>query len=293
MKLFLGTRRADAALLRMTLEHSLAEAAGTLSAQLAILPGDPWPLAVGDAVRLLDDKDTVLFLGGIHQLDREEHTVTLLAYDPGIYLTRNELYGVYAGTGEQIIRKVAGQLELPLGRLDAAPGRHTILTHAGQTAFSVLRQAAGADRCIRMEENRLTVTPCGEETVDIDATRVLDMHTRVSIGGMVNRAVVVNTKGVALACAENVDDLARYGQLQTVRLRSGTDFYPQALSYLRRKTLRADLVLPGNASLRCGISVRLAQPEWGLDGVWPVVALTHAWEGGIFTTELTLEVDRP
>lgn len=79
------------------------EAAACLTATVLIAPADTYFLklsvAVGDVVRLLDDGGKEIFLGSVHELDRDPEAVTLTAYDRGVYLTRNELYGVYAGTG--------------------------------------------------------------------------------------------------------------------------------------------------------------------------------------------------
>lgn len=291
MNLYVSDQMVNEALLHMTLERSRTDAAATLQFRLAVLPGKNWSLAVGDPVRLLDESAATVFLGSIHQLERTEHIVVLLAYDLGIHLTRNELFGVYTGTGAEIIRRVARQLELPLGKVDAAPGRHTILTHAGQKAFSVLRQAAGNDRYIRLENGMLFVTREQDDSVPIDPGRVLAYRTRMGLEEMVNRAVVVNTKGAALANVQRGADLAQYGQFQTVRLRSGTDFSDQAASYLRGRSLRCDLSLLGDLKLHCGQRVHVEMCDWGLNGDYPITAVCHSWEHGIFTTELTLEVE--
>ena len=98
------------------------EAAACLTATVLIAPADTYFLklsvAVGDVVRLLDDGGKEIFLGSVHELDRTPETVTLTAYDRGVYLTRNELYGVYTGTGRQIAGKIAGELGIPLGAVE-------------------------------------------------------------------------------------------------------------------------------------------------------------------------------
>ena len=91
-----------------------SEAAATLTATVLAAPADTYFLklsvAVGDPVRLLDDGGQEVFRGSVQELDRDPRAVTLTAYDRGLYLTRNELYGVYSGTGKTIAAKIAGEL---------------------------------------------------------------------------------------------------------------------------------------------------------------------------------------
>lgn len=141
------------------------EAAACLTATVLIAPADTYFLklsvAVGDVVRLLDDGGKEIFLGSVHALDRDPEAVTLTAYDRGVYLTRNELYGVYAGTGRLIAGKIAGELGVPLGAVEDDGLYRTIVTGPGESAFSILRRAVGEGREIAVRDGALTVTKGG------------------------------------------------------------------------------------------------------------------------------------
>ena len=261
------------------LESVRSEAAATLTATVLTAPADTYflklSMAVGDVVRLLDDNGKEIFLGSVHQLDRTPQAVTLTAYDRGLYLTRNELYGVYAGTGKTIAAKIAGELGIPLGTVEDDGLRRTIVTGAGQSAFSV-------------KDGALTVTKRDPIVYVLPAQDMLEAASRASVRKMVNRAVVVGRNGNRLASAENAGDMAAYGQFQQVLGKDG-DPTEQAKAALQGRVLSARVTLLGNLAYRCGGTVRVDRPQWGLEGLYTVTAHEHRWERGLFTTSLSLE----
>ena len=269
-----------------------SEAAATLTATVLTAPADTYFLklsvAVGDPVRLLDDDGKEIFLGSVHEIDRTPEAVTLTAYDRGIYLTRNELYGVYAGTGKTIAAKIAGEMGIPLGTVEDDGLRRTIVTGAGMSAFSILRRAVGEEREIAIRDGTLTVTKGGGNAVLLRPERVLEVTSRASIREMVNRAVVVGRNGNRLASARNDQDAALYGQFQQVIGKDG-DPAAQAKAALKGRTMSARVTLLGDLSLRCGGTVEVHRPQWGLEGLYTVTAYEHKWERGLFTTSLSLE----
>ena len=259
------------------------EAAACLTATVLIAPADTYFLklsvAVGDVVRLLDDGGKEIFLGSVHELDRDPEAVTLTAYDRGVYLTRNELYGVYAGTGRKIAGKIAGELGVPLGAVEDDGLYRTIVTGPGESAFSILRRAVGEGR---------PVTKGGGGAVSLKPERVLEVSGRASMGNMVNRAVVTGRNGRVLAAAQNTGDITACGRFQRVMGKSG-DPQAQARAALRRRSLSARVTVLGDLSLRCGGRVEAHRPQWGLEGVYDITAHEHRWEKGVFTTSLSLE----
>ena len=292
MKLYIGQQMALPALESVRLGKTRNEAAATLTATVLTAPADTYFLklsvAVGDPVRLLDDNGKETFLGSIHEIDRTPEAVNLTAYDRGVYLTRNELYGVYAGTGKTIAAKIAGELGIPLGAVEDDGLRRTIVTGAGMSAFSILRKAVGEGREIAIRDGVLTVTKGGGNAVLLRPERVLEVTSWASIREMVNRAVVVGRNGNRLASARNDQDAALYGQFQQVIGKDG-DPAAQAKAALKGRTMSARVTLLGDLSLRCGGTVEVHRPQWGLEGLYTVTAYEHKWERGLFTTSLSLE----
>ena len=292
MKLYIGQQMALPALGSVRLGKTRSEAAATLTATVLTAPADSYFLelsvAVGDPVRLLDDDGKEVFLGSVQELARTPEDVTLTACDRGVYLTRNELYGVFSGTGKTIAAKIAGELGIPLGTVEDDGLRRTIVTGAGMSAFAILRRAVGEGREIAVEGQALTVRRCREETFTLAPERVLEVTSRASIRSMVNRAVVVGRNGNRLAGAENAGEIAAYGRFQQVLGKDG-DPAEQAKAALQGRVLSARVTLLGNLAYRCGGTVKADRPQWGLEGLYTVTAHEHRWERGLFTTSLSLE----
>lgn len=292
MNLYLKGQRLNEVLGELSLSKSRGEAAATLSAVVLTAAADTYfpglTLALGDGVTLSDDSGTC-FTGGVQEVRRTEETVSFTAYDRGIYLTRNELYGVFSGSGADIAAQVAARLGIPLGTVNAPAGFQTIVTSSGDTAYDILRRAVGEDREIAVEEGRLCIGAGTATPAALQKERVLAVESVGSIGEMVNRAVVLKRGTTTpLAQAQNAVALTAYGQFQTARALSGDSAQAQASAALRGAAYTARLTVMGDLALRCGGAVALAAPEWGLEGNFSITGVEHRWKAGMFTTDLDL-----
>ena len=226
--------------------------------------------------------------GAVQAVSRNVETVTLIACDRGLYLTANELSGVFAGSPEGICRAVAMRLSLPVGTLEVPAGWKRLVAGAGVRAFDILRQAVGEEHEISIQNGALTVTKAGQERFVIAEETVLASRGTADARQMVNRCAVIDRRGAAAATAQNTTDLARFGLRQRVLGKSG-DAAAQAQGGLRGRILRGELTVRGDLRYRCGAMVELHRKEFGLDGAYPLTAVKHRWERGLFTTELTWE----
>ena len=141
-----------------------------------------------------------------------------------------------------------------------------------------------------MQGTALTVRLTGTEVLPLPPEGVLEVSAAADIREVVNRCVVVDRKGRALATAENSGDIKAYGLFQTVRGKSG-DAGAQAKAALSGRAMTAEVRILGDLGFRVGSRVRGNLPQWGLEGLYTVTAVCHRWEAGTFTTELTLEGD--
>ena len=207
MKLYANGILLNAAAQSVTLEKSRGDAAATLTAVLLTAAADRYfpkeSLALGDAVRLLGDAGEEVFLGAVQAVSRNVETVTLIACDRGLYLTANELSGVFAGSPEGICRAVAMRLSLPVGTLEVPAGWKRLVAGAGVRAFDILRQAVGEGREISIQNGALTVTKAGQERFAIAEETVLASRGTADARQMVNRCAVIDRRGAAAATAQN------------------------------------------------------------------------------------------
>lgn len=297
MKLYINQQMVLPVLGRMELRKTRSEACATLTATLYTAAADTFfqklSLAVGDAVRLLDDQGREVFLGSIHALRRTAEQVELTAYDAGIYLTRNELRGVFCGTPAAIVEQVAAELEIPVEQAETENGQTCIAAGSGTTAFDILRQAVGDKREIFVSGGALKVAKSGWTVYVLEPSHVLEAEGEASLQHMVNRALVVDRKGSVAASAENTADMTRYGRFQTILGKVGTDPAEQAKNALRGCERAGEVLVLGNLNYCCGCAVELHRPDWGLDGVYAVTGAAHLWDRGLYTTTLTLEWIRP
>ena len=295
MRLCINGQCVNGVLGELTLSKTRSEAAATLTAVLLTGAADTYfpqlTLALGDGVTL-SDGEQCLFTGGVQELERGPRQVTVTAYDRGIYLTRNELYGVFSGTGAAIVAQVAAKLGIALGSVDA-PGRwQTIVTAAGDTAFDILRMAVGEDREIRMDGEMLCVGRRDAAPIALPSDRILEGQSTGSIRQMVNRAVVLKRgTSVPLATAQDSGQIGAYGQFQTVQTLSGSSAREQAEAALSGVRHSGEVTALGDLSLCCGGRVSLSLPQCGLEGTFAVTGIRHRWKQGLFLTELTLEPD--
>ena len=278
---------------QVTLERNRGEAAATLTADLITAVGDTYfqkeSLSLGDVVRLLDDEEKECFLGAVQMLRRTPETVRLVACDRGLFLTQNQLHGVFAGSGADIVKAVGRQLGLAVGQVDAPAAYRCVTANTGESAFSLLRRAVGEDREITLSDGALTVRKWSGNVYRLPPEHVLAAEGLADIRKMVNRAVVVDYKKRVVATAQNSEELKAYGQRQRILGKQGSDPQTQAKAALQGKVLGGTVTLWGDLNYRCGDAVELHRSAWGMAGVYRITAVQHRWKAGAFTTELTLE----
>jgi len=293
MTLYINHRPVAPALGSVRLHKRRSEAAATLTATIYTAPADTYfldlSIAVGDPVRLLDDEGNEMFLGSIHLLRRMPEQVEITAYDRGIFLTRNQLRGVFCGPPATICAQVANKLGIPLGTVEVKGGWACITAPSGQSAYAILRQAVGEGWEISLRQGKLCVTKSAYMVYVPDPSRILEVTGAVSLENMVNRCEVADRRGNLLASAENAAEKAAYGQMQTVLQTDGSDPVERAKAALTGRILIGEVRILGCASYLCGCAVEVHRPDWGLDGVYAVTAAEHRWEQGQYTTSMELE----
>ena len=293
MRLTINGNLVNPVLGSVELARELGDAAAALTATVWTAAADTYflhlSLKVGDVVRLTEDDDTERFVGSIHALERTPRQVRLTAFDRGVYLTRNEVGGVFAGSGSDICRQVAAKLGLKTGVLEADSRWQTIPALTGMSAYAILRQAAGEGREVTVEGETLTVRNKGTVTFTLTADEVREVSARADIRKVIDRCIVVDGQGRTLATAQNAAQEALYGTFQRIVGKNTADPTAQAQAALVGRTMAGEVTVAGNCGYRCGAYLKGALPQWGLERTYRITAVRHVWEKGLFTTELTLE----
>ena len=246
-------------------------AARTLTFRLATSEADPGLPAVecpvGAVVSFWDDGGAPLFQGQVvsRTLSDREPTLSVTAHDRGMALSGND------GT----IKVRDETAEAAVGRLCAQYGI-----------------SAGA----RFEWDRLTVrvrSVQAENLVIRPKSNLLSSTTTESIENMVNSVGIYDKAGNRLTTVQDAGAVALYWLLEThITQQEGQDAQGQARQILDQRGVSQEVSVEcmGDTSLTTGRTVVVQQPATGLSGVCWIESDRHIWQGGNYTTVLTLNL---
>ena len=278
------------------IERSLLAAGGEMRIEFICAPRDRYlpklNPACGDEVEVFWG-ETLLFSGIAEgaQFTSDGMSVTLTCLDGASALAKNELYAAFSGTPEAIAGKVLAALGIPAGEIWAAGDKVFIPASCAQSGLSILRQAYGGRCAVAWNDGKVDVLEPGAREIALSEQTLLSGTASVSVGKMVNRAVVIGYKGRRDGLAENGSDIGAFGLRQRIFSLSGarSTARSQAAEHLRGAVRTAQVRLLGGVAAMCGDSLRLGWPEYGLKGRWMVTAVSHLVQAGVLETTLGLE----
>jgi len=278
------------------IERSLLAAGGEARVGFICAPRDRYlpklNPACGDTVEIFWD-ETPLFSGTAEgaQFSSDGMCVTLTCFDAASMLAKNELYAAFSGTPEAIAGKVLAALGIKAGEIWAAGGGMFIPASCAQSGLSILQQAYGGRCAVAWNGGKVDILEPGAREIALSEQTLLSGTASVSVGQMVNRAVVIGYKGRKDGMAEHGGDIEAFGLRQRVFGLSGArnSTRNQAQSHLRGEARTAQAHLLGGMAAMCGDSLRLEWPEYGLEGRWLVTAVLHQVQAGVLETTLGLE----
>lgn len=294
---------------RVTWSGDKRRAARTLSYQLAVSQLDPNLPAVecpvGAVTCLWDDDGSPLFLGDVvtRTLADSSPTAQITAHDRGRLLAKNDgTLKVRRETPETAVRRLCQDYGIPVGTL-AATGVAVTRKFSGvdlwsiiTTLYTLASQKNGKQYLARFEWDALTV----RERSDTDRSLVirpksnlLTSSTTESIENMVNSVGIYDQDGTRLSTVRDQNAVDLYGLLEKhITQRQGEDAREEAEALLRDNGFDQTVTVTcvGNTALTTGKTVVVRQSVTGLSGIFWIESDKHVWEGGGYTTQLTLSL---
>ena len=273
-----------------------------LVAEIAYVEDSGLPVPeIGDLITMEDTER--LFQGVVlrRTLGSEDHTLSVTAFDYGIYLQKNDCTAKFAGaTPEEITRSLCAEKGIPVASLPTTGiqlRRKFAAVKLGQaitTVWSLAAEKNGKRYTIRYTPSGLLVkerTVSGESLVLQAAGNLMDATTTEDASNVVNSVAVYDKNGNFL---QRLGDTASQGLIGVMEAhitqRDGSDAVNEANHKLedgkQTRTVTANVL--GDLSLITGETVVVREDRTGLEGVFWIDADTHTWKNNSYYTKLTL-----
>ena len=273
-----------------------------LVAEIAYVEDSGLPVPeIGDLITMEDTER--LFQGVVlrRTLGSEDHTLSVTAFDYGIYLQKNDCTAKFAGaTPEEITRSLCAEKGVPVASLPTTGiqlRRKFAAVKLGQaitTVWSLAAEKNGKRYAIRYTPSGLLVkerTVSGESLVLKAAGNLMDAITTEDASNVVNSVAIYDKNGNFL---QRLGDTASQGLIGVMEAhitqRDGSDAVNEANHKLedgkQTRTVTANVL--GDLSLITGETVVVREDRTGLEGVFWIDADTHTWKNNSYYTKLTL-----
>ena len=273
-----------------------------LVAEIAYVEDSGLPVPeIGDLITMEDTER--LFQGVVlrRTLGSEDHTLSVTAFDYGIYLQKNDCTAKFAGaTPEEITRSLCAEKGIPVASLPTTGiqlRRKFAAVKLGQaitTVWSLAAEKNGKRYAIRYTPSGLLVkerTVSGESLVLQAAGNLMDATTTEDASNVVNSVAVYDKNGNFL---QRLGDTASQGLIGVMEAhitqRDGSDAVNEANHKLedgkQTRTVTANVL--GDLSLITGETVVVREDRTGLEGCFWIDADTHTWKNNSYYTKLTL-----
>lgn len=259
---------------------------------------------LGGRVKLLRSGET-MFSGTVFARGQGslEQTVSLTAYDRGIYLKRNETYlKARAQTPEGLAAQLCREFGIPCGSL-ARTGVRIDRNFLGvslyriiQTMYTLAAEQTGKQYQVRFRGDELEVVEkaLGAESLRlIPGSNLLSCDSKESMEGLVTSVAVYNEEGRQVAAYDAPDGLrGLYGLMQqAIKASDKANPAGTARQLLADNGVRTTITARclGSGKLITGNTVVVHEPVTGVDGLFWILSDSHTVRQGIYQTTVTLD----
>jgi hypothetical protein len=262
------------------------------------------PTALGGAAQLWQESD-LLFDG--YSLERTRDTlgktIDVVAYDRGLYLTRNSVYlRVQGQTPEAVTAALCREYGIEAGTL-AQTGvtltrnfLNVTLYKIIMTLYSLAADQTGEKYALRFRGKRLEVArmeQSDESLILKPGSNLWGCVAREKASGITNSVGIYDDEGNLTDTQADSESVALYGLMQAaIKASAYDDPVAHAKSVLADNGLSTTITLTcaGDTRLITGSTVVVREPETEMDGLFWILSDRHQWSGGVYQTKLTVSL---
>lgn len=296
-----GSYRVDELVSSIRWSGDMRQCARTLSFEM-LADGPDCP--VGTAVSLSEGGEAI-FSGFVFERSRVSAggMISLVCYDPGIYLKRTQGSGQYSKvTPEAAVAALCGNYDIKIATL-AKTGVNVSRIFLQATLYQMIlglyalaSQQTGIPYHIGFDGlGRLRVTEKvqGQSVVLLHpGSNLMDASVSENAGAIINRVAVCDERGATQYSRENTASIAAYGVFQSI-LKNGENTPKEVESLLKKGEPEQKITVNclGDVRLTAGQPVMLQEPVTGTTGLFWAESDTHQWRDGRYTTKLVLQFE--
>ena len=229
------------------------------------------------------------------------NNMSILAYDNGVYLLKNNLAYNFKNTkAENIASKVCADLGIAVGNI-ISTGISITKLFLGVSAYEIIMTAyteaskkTGKKYMCYIKDDKLYVEEKGKVKLNIgfeEGKNLIESNAKTTLENMVNKVVIVDDKGNKKEEVKNDEWIKLYGLVQdVVQVQDGKDAKTEAKSKLKGVEKTHSISGYGNTSCLTGYGVMVQDSYTKMNGLFYIDTDTHSWDNGEYKIDLDISL---
>lgn len=228
-------------------------------------------------------------------------SMSVLAYDNGIYLLKNNLaYNFKDTKAESIASKVCADLGITVGNI-ISTGVNITKLFLGVSAYEIIMTAyteaskkTGKKYMCYIKDDKLYVEEKGKIKLNIgfeEGKNLIESNAKSTLENMINKVVIVDDKGNKKEEVKNDEWIKLCGSIQdVVQVQDGKDAKTEAQNKLKGVEKTHTLSGYGNTSCLTGYGVMVQDSYTKMNGLFYIDTDSHSWDNGEYKIDLEISL---
>ena len=228
-------------------------------------------------------------------------SMSILAYDNGIYLLKNNLaYNFKDTKAENIASKVCVDLGIKVGNI-INTGVNITKLFLGVSAYEIIMTAyteaskkTGKMYMCYIKNDKLYVEEKGAIKLEIgfeEGKNLIESNAKSTLENMINKVVIVDDKGNKKEEVKNDEWIKLYGSIQDiVQTQDNKDSKIEAQSKLKGVGKTHSLSGYGDTSCLTGYGVMVQDSYTKMNGLFYIDTDRHSWDNGEYKVDLEISL---